>query len=92
MVVALATDEGVWRAVLANKKIQEYRVVNAEGISSLQNFIKSRLCSSRFESRCMYVCLPAINLPLAHVLTNFAMQGILKVKILTPSQLKAVWR
>lgn len=31
MVVALATDEGLWRAVLANKKIQELRFGNAEG-------------------------------------------------------------
>jgi len=31
MVVALATDEGLWRAVLANKKIQEFRFGNAEG-------------------------------------------------------------
>jgi len=37
MVVALATDEGLWRAVLANKKIQDFRFGNAEGISSSQN-------------------------------------------------------
>lgn len=40
MVVALASDEGVWRAVLANKKIQEYRVGNAEGIKFTQSSVE----------------------------------------------------
>lgn len=62
MVVALATDEGVWRAVLANTKIQEYRVRNAEGISSQnsrQNSTKSFVDIAEDLSRRL---LPSINL------------------------------
>lgn len=36
MVVELATDARVWQAVLANKKLQQYRVGDAEGIGSSQ--------------------------------------------------------
>lgn len=55
MVVAIASDEGVWRAVLANKKIQEYRVGNAEGIKFTQRSVEFLVDVAQYVNLDFYV-------------------------------------